>query len=314
MRAPCRSSGTSPGVRCDDERLVALALEVAQDLEDGVRHPVHVGKVGLGEQCDSHTSRVTGAERADAAQRRRHRREFTGCTAPPVTGRVAVSSAVHRRLVPRRCDRRAARRGRGRARGRCRCCSSSSLGDAFLVVVPGETAVTAFARAGGVDGQPAARRRRRCRRARRRSPATPSATSSAAPSVSSGGAGCAAAARRRRSRGHARGSSEAPRAIVFTARFIPFARLAVNLTAGASRHPRAALPRDRARRRARLGGLPVAASARSSRGSSRAARSSRRSLISIAVALALGLALDAILARRRGARRRRSRRRGMMGR
>ena len=154
------------------------------------------------------------------------------------------------------------------------------LGDAFLVVIPGETAVTALAALSVVTGEPrllgiiavaalaaflgdtvcylVGRRVGLERWAWMRRPRI---------------AGAFSWARARLARSTA--------AIVFTARFIPFARLAVNLTAGASgvtapRYlPLAALVATL------LPDAPVLAI-----------------LASIAVALLLGVALDAALAAR----------------
>ncbi len=101
------------------------------------------------------------------------------------------------------------------------------IADALLVVVPGEVAVTAYGALAGVIGVAAAAAfcgdaayyavgrtigltRRRWTRGRRVSAARDWARSRMDRSIA---------------------------AIVFTARFIPFARLAVNLTAGASRLP-----------------------------------------------------------------------------
>jgi membrane protein DedA with SNARE-associated domain len=167
--------------------------------------------------------------------------------------------------------------------------------DAFLVVVPGETAVTAFAALGVTSG----------------SPPLAAVVAVAAAAAFLGDAVCYLIGRRvglerwRWMRGPRalaaftwarRRLDRSTAAIVFTARFIPFARLAVNLTAGASRVP---APRY----------LAVAAVAATGwaayqsfvgaivawiiPGSTVAAV-----LVSIAVALALGVALDALLARR----------------
>lgn len=112
------------------------------------------------------------------------------------------------------------------------------LGDAFLVVVPGETAVTAFGALAVSTG----------------SPPLVAIIGVAAVAAALGDVCCYAVGRRvglerwrwmqgrrvqaafswARDRLHDRTAT-----VVFTARFIPFARLAVNLTAGASRVPAA---------------------------------------------------------------------------
>ncbi len=128
------------------------------------------------------------------------------------------------------------------------------VGDAFLVVVPGEAAVTAFgALAVSTGTLPIAL-----------------VIAIAAAAAFTGDAACYLLGRTvgldrwrwmRHRRVRALFSWAAVRldrstaAIVFTARFIPFARLAVNLTAGASRVAAPALPRDRRARGHRVGGV-----------------------------------------------------------
>ena len=167
--------------------------------------------------------------------------------------------------------------------------------DAFLVVVPGETAVTAFAALGVASG----------------SPPLAAVVAVAAAAAFLGDALCYFIGRRvglerwrwmRGPRAQAafawarRRLDRSTAAIVFTARFIPFARLAVNLTAGASRVP---APRYLAIAAAAATGWAAYQSfvgaivAWIIPGSTVVAV-----LVSIAVALALGVALDALLARR----------------
>ncbi len=169
------------------------------------------------------------------------------------------------------------------------------LGDAFLVVLPGETAVTAYAALAVSAGQPAlvavilvaagaaltgdiscyliGRRVGLTRWAWMRRPRIVSAF---------------AWARRRLDRSTA--------AVLFSARFIPFGRLAVNLTAGAGRLP---APRyvlfasGAALLWALYQAIIGALVAQLLPGSTAFAV-----VISIAVALLFGLALDAVLARR----------------
>ena len=169
------------------------------------------------------------------------------------------------------------------------------FGDAFLVVIPGEAAVTALAALSVVHGQP------------------PIAVVVAVAAIDafSGDAACytigrtigvdrwrwsraprvvsmRAWAKRRLARSTA--------AVVFTARFIPFARIAVNLTAGAERLP---APRY-------LGLCALAACAWAVYQSFIGAAIARllpaypvaAVLISIAIALLVGWALDAVLTRR----------------
>lgn len=110
------------------------------------------------------------------------------------------------------------------------------LGDAFLVVIPGEVAVTAFGALAVSIG----------------SPPLMAVIALAAAAAFAGDASLYAIGRRvglerwrwmRRSRVQSafawagRRLARSTASIVFTARFIPFARLAVNLTAGASRVP-----------------------------------------------------------------------------
>ena len=168
-------------------------------------------------------------------------------------------------------------------------------GDAVLVIVPGETAVTAFAALGAATG----------------SPPIAGVVAVAAVAAFLGDALCYALGRtvglhrwgwmrgRRAQDAFAWARSRLDRstaAIVFTARFIPFARLAVNLTAGASRIPApryltiAAVAACGWAAYQSLVGVVVAWLVP---GSTLAAV-----LISIAVALGLGVALDWILARR----------------
>ncbi|HWI31140.1 MAG TPA: VTT domain-containing protein [Microbacterium sp.] len=169
------------------------------------------------------------------------------------------------------------------------------FGDAFLVVVPGEAAVTAFAALSVVHGQPA----------------LPAVVVVAAVAAFAGDATCYAFGRSvgldrwawarhprvlaLRSWAHDR-LQRSTAAIVFTARFIPFARIAVNLTAGAERVP---APRY-------LGMSALAALAWACYQSFIGAAIARllpdapvaAVVISIAVALAMGWGLDVALTRR----------------
>jgi carboxymethylenebutenolidase len=169
------------------------------------------------------------------------------------------------------------------------------LGDAFLVVIPGETAVTAYAALSVSHGQP---------------PLMAIITVAAVAALA-GDVACYVIGRRvgldrwgwmRRPRvvaafGWARARLDrSTAAVLFSARFIPFGRLAVNLTAGAGRVPApryvlfaAGAALVWALYQAFIGALV----ARLVPGSSVLAV-----VISIAVALALGLILDAVLARR----------------
>lgn len=169
------------------------------------------------------------------------------------------------------------------------------LGDAFLIVIPGEAAVTALATLSVLHGQPP----------------IAAVVGVAAVAAFAGDSACytigrcvdidrwgwthrprVAAWRRWARRRLARSTA----AIVFTARFIPFARIAVNITAGAERLPAA--------RYLLLSGLAAvawatyqsfigAAVARLLPNSPGAAVA-----ISIGVALLLGWVLDAALTRR----------------
>jgi membrane protein DedA with SNARE-associated domain len=174
------------------------------------------------------------------------------------------------------------------------------LGDAFLVVVPGEAAVTALGALAVSEGRPA----------------LAAIVLVAAAAALAGDSACylvgrtiglqrwrwMRAPRTQAAFAWARLRLERRAALVlFTARFIPFARLAVNLTAGATR-----LPAPRYLAVAALAALawalyqalvgavvatlvpggPVAAV-----------------VVSVAVAVGLGLAVDAVLARRLRARR-----------
>lgn len=174
------------------------------------------------------------------------------------------------------------------------------LGDAFLVVVPGEAAVTALGALAVSEGRPA----------------LAAIVLVAAAAALAGDGACylvgrtiglqrwrwMRAPRSQAAFAWARLRLERRAALVlFTARFIPFARLAVNLTAGATR-----LPAPRYLAVATLAALawalyqalvgavvatlvpggPVAAV-----------------VVSVAVAVGLGLAVDAVLARRLRARR-----------
>lgn len=167
--------------------------------------------------------------------------------------------------------------------------------DALLVVVPGEAAVTAFAALSVSEG----------------TPPVAAVVAVAACAAFAGDAACYvigrvvglqrwAWMRGRRAQmmfGWARARLDrSTAAIVFTARFIPFARLAVNLTAGASRVP---APRYLAIAAVAATGWALyqsfvgAVVAWLIPGSTLLAV-----LVSIGVALALGIALDAILSHR----------------
>ena len=169
------------------------------------------------------------------------------------------------------------------------------IGDAFTVIIPGEAAVTAFAALGVSTGQPP----------------IAAVIGVAAAAAFAGDALCYLLGRRvglerwrwmrgRRARAAfawARARLDrSTAAIVFTARFIPFARLAVNLTAGASGLP--------APRYLVISAVAAAgwAAYQSFVGALVAwllpGSTTLAVLVSIGVALVLGLALDAILTRR----------------
>lgn len=169
------------------------------------------------------------------------------------------------------------------------------FGDAFLIVIPGEAAVTALAALSVLHGLPP----------------IVAVVGVAALAAFAGDSTCYAigrtvnldrwrwarrprvAALRRWAHGRLTRSTAA---IVFTARFVPFARIAVNLTAGAERLPATrylALCGFAAAAWAIYQSLIGAAVARLLPGSPVAAVA-----ISIAVALLLGWGLDAALARR----------------
>ncbi|MBW9119175.1 VTT domain-containing protein [Microbacterium trichothecenolyticum] len=174
------------------------------------------------------------------------------------------------------------------------------LGDAFLVVVPGEAAVTALGALAVSQGEPALL----------------AIVLVAAAAALMGDAACYVVGRTiglerwrwmRTSRAQAafawaRVRLERRSAVVlFTARFIPFARLAVNLTAGATR---LTAPRYLA-----VAGLAALAWAtyQALVGAVVAAVVPGGPVVAVAVSVAfavgLGLAIDAVLARRLGARR-----------
>ncbi|MET0673865.1 MAG: VTT domain-containing protein [Microbacterium pygmaeum] len=169
------------------------------------------------------------------------------------------------------------------------------LGDALLVIIPGETAVTAFAALSVAQGQPS----------------LVGVVAVAATAALSGDVICYLIGRRtgldrwawmRRPRvvaafGWARTRLDrSTAAVLFSARFIPFGRLAVNLTAGASRVP---APRyvlfaaGAAVVWALYQAFIGAVVARLLPGSPLLAV-----VVSIVVALVAGLLLDAVLARR----------------
>ncbi|WP_345802094.1 VTT domain-containing protein [Microbacterium sp. AZCO] len=170
------------------------------------------------------------------------------------------------------------------------------LGDAFLVVVPGEAAVTAFGALAVSTG----------------SPPLASVILVAAVAAALGDACCyligrlvglhrwrwMRAPRTQAAFGWARSRLDERTALVlFTARFIPFARLAVNLVAGASRLPAPrylAVASCAALAWAAYQALLGAAVAAILPGGSAAAV-----VVSIVVAVGTGLALDAVLARAR---------------
>ena len=139
--------------------------------------------------------------------------------------------AVHRRLVLRMRDRTAAGRRRRERLGPAAAVPPRRSATRSLVIIPGEAAVTAFAALGFSTGQPP----------------IAAVIAVAAAAAFAGDALCYLIGRRvglerwrwmraRRARAAfawARARLDrSTAAIVFTARFIPFARLAVNLTAG----------------------------------------------------------------------------------
>lgn len=168
------------------------------------------------------------------------------------------------------------------------------LGDAFLVVVPGEAAVTAFGALSVTTG----------------SPPLAAVVAVAALAAFAGDACCYVigrtvglerwrwmrASRARRAFAWARARLDrSAGAVVFTARFIPFARLAVNLVAGATRVPApryAAVVAVAACAWAAYQALIGALVARILPGGPAVAI-----VASIVVAIALGAGLDALLTR-----------------
>jgi membrane-associated protein len=107
------------------------------------------------------------------------------------------------------------------------------VGDAFLVVLPSETAVVALGALWATEGlPPAGHRPGRCRRRDdRRRAVLPDRPAHRARRV-------ALATRRPGRRGDRAGAGHRRTAVlVFTARYVPFARIAVNLAAGAGRVP-----------------------------------------------------------------------------
>lgn len=168
------------------------------------------------------------------------------------------------------------------------------LGDAFLVVVPGEAAVTAFGALSVTTG----------------SPPLAAVIAVAAAAALTGDACCYVVgrvvglerwrwmrtARARSAFAWARARLDrSTGAVVFTARFIPFARLAVNIVAGATRVPApryAAVVAVAACAWAAYQALIGAVVARILPGGPAPAV-----IVSIVVAVALGLALDAVLSR-----------------
>lgn len=174
------------------------------------------------------------------------------------------------------------------------------LGDAFLVVVPGEAAVTALGALAVSEGRPA----------------LAAIVLVAAAAALAGDGACylvgrtiglqrwrwMRAPRSQAAFAWARLRLERRAALVlFTARFIPFARLAVNLTAGATRLPAPrylAVAAFAALAWALYQALVGAVVATLVPGGPVAAV-----VVSVAVAVGLGLAVDAVLARRLRARR-----------
>lgn len=174
------------------------------------------------------------------------------------------------------------------------------LGDAFLVVVPGEAAVTALGALAVSEGRPA----------------LAAIVLVAAAAALAGDGACylvgrtiglqrwrwMRAPRSQAAFAWARLRLERRAALVlFTARFIPFARLAVNLTAGATRLPAPrylAVAAFAALAWALYQALVGAVVATLVPGGPVAAV-----VVSVAVAVGLGLAIDAVLARRLRARR-----------
>jgi membrane protein DedA with SNARE-associated domain len=168
------------------------------------------------------------------------------------------------------------------------------LGDAFLVVIPGEVAVTVFGALSVATG----------------SPPLASVIVVAAAGAAAGDLACYAIGRTagpHRWRWMRRPAvqrafawagtrlNERVGSVVFTARFVPFARLAVNLTAGASRVPApryAVVVVLAATGWAAYQALVGALVARLVPGGPLVATA-----VSIAVALVLGVAVDAVLAR-----------------
>ncbi|MHC2999260.1 hypothetical protein OB08_08480 [Microbacterium sp. HJ5] len=166
------------------------------------------------------------------------------------------------------------------------------LGDAFLVVVPGEAAVTAFGALSVTTG----------------APPLAAVIAVAAVAAASGDACCYAIGRtvglerwrwmrtRRARTAFAWARARLDRStgtVVFTARFIPFARLAVNIVAGATRVPAprySAVVTAAACAWAAYQALIGAVVARLLPGGPAVAV-----VVSIVVALALGLGLDAVL-------------------
>ena len=153
LRGPCAGylDLGAPGAGGDDQRLVPAALQVRHHLENGVRDAVHVRKERFGQQRDSHI--FQGARRPG---RRRRSGECDGefitcshggnrcCTVWSPFTRGWYSGAVIDDLLA------------GLATGPWVLPLLFVLvfGDAFLIVVPGEAAVTGIAALSVVHGEP----------------------------------------------------------------------------------------------------------------------------------------------------------------
>ena len=229
--APLISAGMPRGIRCDHMRVVAGALEVRQDLQHGSGHTVHVRKEGLCHDRDSHIPRM------QAGDPRRMPETIGGTRSSPdagalVTGYPDVGS---RSPWPRTCGGVSIELLTGP--WALAIMSLLVIGDAFFVVVPGEIAVTALGAIAGCHGRSALWAVIVC----------------AGASAAAGDAACYLIGRAvgterwrwmrmprvRQALEWARRRLDGGTAtVLFTARFIPFARLAINLVAGASRiHP-----------------------------------------------------------------------------
>lgn len=140
----------------DDESLVSARGEVADGLQHRTGDPVHVRQERLGDERDSHGSSVAAAARATGPNRPRERsvrRTWSRGGHPDVTVARAVPRAFMTACYSEGVTD-AWLQALAQSPWALPAMAAPVVGDAFLVVIPGEAAVTTLGALAVAEGSP----------------------------------------------------------------------------------------------------------------------------------------------------------------